>query len=251
MFLVKIFFLWSFVYASEEKETIFQVSTINALMEGVYDGDVTFSELKKHGNIGIGTVDDLDGEMIALDGKFYQVKTDGIAYMLNSKTETPFAIVTYFDPEFKTSLAREVNCKELNAYLDGLLESKNIFYAIKIEGKFKYIKTRSVPEQKKPYPKLTEAVKNQTVFEFSDVEGAIIGFWCPQYAENVNVPGYHFHFITKDRKKGGHLLECKIENVTIEIDDCNKMILDLPKTSDFNNADLNVSKQQELEKVEK
>ena len=68
--------------AEKDKDVLYQTSTINALLNGVYDGEVTFQELKEHGNFGLGTVDALDGEMIALDGKFYQIKTDGKAYSI-------------------------------------------------------------------------------------------------------------------------------------------------------------------------
>jgi len=106
----------------------------------------------------------------------------------------------------------------LQQYLDNLLPKKDIFYAIKIEGTFKYIKARNIPGQNKPYPQFSEVVKNQLIFEFNDVEGTIVGFWCPAYVEGMSVPGYHFHFITKDRKTGGHLLECQMQDVKIEID---------------------------------
>jgi len=153
-----------------------------------------------------------------LEGKFYQIKADGIAYPVDDSMKTPFAVVTFFEPDKSVLLDEASDYKELQQYLDNLLPKKDIFYAIKIEGAFKYIKARNIPKQNKPYPPFSEVVKNQLIFEFHNVEGTIVGFRCPAYIERINVPGYHFHFITKDKKTGGHLLECQMQNAKIEID---------------------------------
>lgn len=234
----------------ENRDVLFQTSTIGALLEGVYDGELTCRELKKQGDFGIGTFNALDGEMIGLRGKFYQIKADGVAYPARDSMKTPFAVVTFFEPDKSVLLDRAVDYKELEQYLDKLLPTKNIFYAIKIEGDFKYIKTRSVPRQNKPYPPLVEVVKNQTIFEFRNVKGAIVGFRCPAYVAGINIPGYHLHFITENRKAGGHLLECQMQNVKIEIDYTSEFYLALPQSGAFYRTDLIRNRQTELEKVE-
>ena len=235
----------------KDKDILFQASTINALLEGVYDGDITYEVLKKHGDFGIGTFNALDGEMIGFGGKFYQVKTNGIAYPVGNSQKTPFAVVTFFDPDKTVSLDNPIDLNQLEKYLDSLLLTKNIFYAIKIEGDFKYVKTRSVPRQQKPYPRLVEVVKQQTVFEFHNVKGTIAGFWMPAYIKGINVPAYHLHFLTEDRKSGGHLLACQLKDVEIEIDYTSNLYLVLNKQGKFYKVDLTKEKQTELEKVEK
>jgi acetolactate decarboxylase len=202
----------------ENKDVLFQVSNMNAILEGVYDGEITYGKLKQHGDFGIGTFDGLDGELFALEGEFYRIKADGKAYPVDDSMNTPFAVVTFFEPDKSVLLDKAFNYKQLQQYLDNLLPAKDIFYAIKIEGTFKYIKARNIPKQNKPYPQFNEVVKNQVIFEFHNVEGTLVGFWCPAYVEGINVSGYHFHFITKDKRMGGHLLECQMENVKIEID---------------------------------
>jgi len=199
----------------DSKDGLFQASTINALLAGVYDGDMTFRTLRQHGDFGLGTVNALDGEMIGLDGKFYQIKTDGKAYLIPDTMKTPFAEVTFFNPDTTLKIRESIeNYDQLKSYLNRLLSIKNIFYAIKIEGTFSYIKTRSVPGQKKPYPLLVNVVKHQATFEFHQVKGTMVGFWCPAYVKGISVPGYHFHFITADRKAGGHVLASSMQNVT-------------------------------------
>jgi len=202
----------------ENKDVLFQVSTMNAIFRADYDGEITYGELKQHGDFGIGTFDALDGELFALGGKFYRIKADGIAYPVDDSMKTPFAVVTFFEPDKLVLLDKASDYKQLQQYLDNLFPAKDIFYAIKIEGTFKYVKARNIPRQNRPYPQFSEVVKNQTIFEFHNIEGTMVGFWCPAYLEEINVPGYHLHFITKDKKTGGHLLECQVQDVKIEID---------------------------------
>ncbi len=187
-----------------------------------------FGELKEHGSMGIGTFNALDGEMIvSLDGIFYKVRSDGKVYKVKDSEKTPFAVVTFFLADIVKNSGPVENYDDLKVALDGLIPSDNIFYAIQIEGEFDYVKTRSVPAQKKPYPLLAEVVEHQSVFEFNNVKGTILGFRAPPYVKGVNVPGYHLHFINEDRSSGGHLLACTISEARIKIDssDSFKMIL--------------------------
>ena len=234
-----------------EKDALFQVSTINALLAGVYDGEITFQELKQHGDFGIGTFNALDGEMIAIDGNFFQVKSDGIAYVVKDSEKTPFAAVTYFKPDKFFVLNNIRSFDQLEKQIDNVLPTKNIFYAIRIDGVFDYIKTRSVPKQKKPYPPLLEAVKHQTVFEYKNIKGTIAGLWCPSFVKELNVTGYHFHFIDEDRKAGGHLLECKFKEAKVFIDYTSSFYMVLPESSDFFRKDLQEGKEGQIHKIEK
>ncbi|MEM4245439.1 MAG: acetolactate decarboxylase [Candidatus Nanoarchaeia archaeon] len=230
---------------------IFQNSTINALLEGLYDGDITFEELSNYGNLGLGTFNNLDGEMIALDGEFFKIKADsGQVYYALRTEKTPFSVVTHFSPDTSIILIESMSFNQLQDFLSKNLPSQNIFYAFRIEGLFKYIKTRSVPRQSKPYPRLVEVVKRQPIFEFHDIDGYLVGFYFPEYMKDINVPGYHFHFISRDKKKGGHLLECQTVKIKIDIDHILGFQMILPDRSEFRNMDLS-SKNAELNKVER
>jgi acetolactate decarboxylase len=204
--------------STANRDVLYQISMYSVLAEGGYDGDVKYKDLKHHGDLGIGTFDNLDGEMIALAGEFYQIKADGKAYPAQDSMEAPFAIVTFFKPDKAVSLDNISDYEQLKQRLDSVLPAKDIFYAIKIAGDFEYIKARSIAAQTKPYPSLDEALKGQTISEFRAVEGTLVGFWCPSYVDEINVPGYHFHFITADRENGGHLLDCQIQSAQAEID---------------------------------
>jgi len=239
------------VHHGQRTDTLYQTSTIDALMEGVYDGTTSFGELRKNGDFGIGTFHALDGEMIGLDGAFYQVKADGTVLDVADDARTPFAVVKFFTPEKVFTISGSRDLEGLMRELDALLPTRNAFYAIRIEGTFPRIKARSVPAQRTPYPGLAEAVKNQSVFEFSRIRGTIIGFRSPDFVRGINLPGYHFHFISGDRKAGGHLLDCRIENASVVLDETGDFHLVLPGSDQFRRSDLGRDHRRELDTAER
>lgn len=236
--------------SGDSRDTIFQTSTIGALMAGDYSGTMTFGELRRQGDFGLGTFNDLDGEMIGVDGTFYQVKSDGRANVVPERAKTPFATVTFFEADKTLSLDKPLGCKELKEFLDTVLPTKNILYAIKIEGSFGSVKTRSVPKQTRPYPPLTEVVKHESVFELKNIKGTMAGFRLPEYLAGINTTGYHMHFISRDKEAGGHVLDCTASNVSIGIDYSNYLQMSLPETTGFYNADLKRTDNSKVNKVE-
>jgi acetolactate decarboxylase len=235
---------------SVKYDQLYQISTLPALMEGGYDGETTFGDLKRHGDVGIGTFNRLDGEMIEVDGLFYQIKADGKAYPVDDKQKTPFAAVTFFENDRSFAISKPMKLAELTAAIDQTLPGENIFYVVRIKGAFSYVKTRSVPAQVKPYPPLSEVVKDQSVFELRDLQGVIIGVRCPAYVSGVNLPGFHLHFIDNKRTVGGHLLDGVITAGTVEIDYIYDFYLKLPQSGEFEKLDLDKDNQQAIKKAE-
>jgi len=231
------------------QQSITQVSTINALLSGVYDGVFPCKELRQYGDFGIGTFDALDGEMVVLDGVVYQVRDDGRVYIVDNGT-TPFATVTFFEPDYVEHVS-DMNYTELKEYLDAHIPTENIFYAIKIEGSFSHVKARSVPRQEKPYPPLVEVVKRESIFELGGVNGTVVGFRCPPFVSDVNVPNYHFHFLTENRTAGGHVLDLNITQATIQVDYIHNFHMLLPaQSSGFYSTELSNARGEELRVVE-
>ena len=222
-------------------DVLFQYSALTTLMAGVYDGDMTFGELKQHGDFGLGTFNTLDGEMVEVDHQFYQVKSDGIAYPVADDMKAPFAEVTYFGADQTIQVGDPLDCGHLQSFIDSRLPSLNVPYAIKISGVFTQLQTRSVPKQAKPYPPLAEVVKTQSTFQFSNVTGVMVGFRLPAYMSGVGAAGYHLHFLTEDRKAGGHVLSCQVQKVTVEIDTTGELNMVLPSDSAFYQVDLSTS----------
>jgi len=208
--------------------TLLQTSTIEGLLEGNYDGDVTFDELAKSGDFGLGTLDALDGEMVALDGAFYQVRADGRAYPVGGRTRTPFAVVTFFEPGPPQELEGPLDLAGLCSVVDGLIGETDGCCAVRVDGSFERVRTRSVPRQRRPYPPLAEVVEGQPTFELAGVGGSLVGFRFPDYARGLNVPGYHFHFITEDRAAGGHVLALRLVGGELRVDREADLRLELP-----------------------
>ena len=233
--------------------TITQVSTFDAILNGIYDGSVTLKNLLSHGNLGIGTYHALDGELILLDGKIYQVKADGKVYTPAMTQTTPFALVAKFKAEITTKVDRGSDYSALEKILNKAAAKQNLFWAVKMKGNFSKIKLRSVPAQKKPYPPLTEVTKTQPIFDLENIGGTIVGIRTPVYIKGVGVPGYHLHFISEDLKAGGHVLAFTLaEGTTAEIDMANRYLLVLPeRDKSFSQIDFSIDRSAEVGKTQR
>jgi acetolactate decarboxylase len=217
--------------------TLFQVSTSAALVEGVYQGAVRVSRLLSHGDFGLGTFVDLDGEMVVLDGVCYQVSATGAIAPVDGDQLIPYAVVTRFSAAFRADHQEIPNLDALVAACDRLRDSNNVFYAFRARGMFRAVKTR-VMRPVSEGTTLKTAASAQQEFGFEQLQGTLIGLWSPSYAASFSVPGYHFHFLSEDRQKGGHVLECRASDVEIEGCSINEMHVSLPETKEFLQADL-------------
>jgi acetolactate decarboxylase len=231
--------------------TIFQISTIDALLAGVYEGNFTCGELLGKGNFGIGTFNDLDGEMLVLNRKVYQVKADGKVYEPGAAVRTPFAAVCDFRPGIGFQIDSISDIQRVEKLIDQQAANQNLFCAIRISGRFLTIRTRSVPRQKKPFPPLTEVTANQPEFTLENVQGTLIGFRFPSYVKGMNMPGYHLHFISGDRTAGGHILSFTLVSGKCEIEVIHQFLLRLPEgDSAFAVTDLSKDRSGDLQKAE-
>ncbi|MEA3411957.1 MAG: acetolactate decarboxylase [Pseudomonadota bacterium] len=226
----------------KQPDTLFQVSTLDALLAGDYEGRASFREVKRHGDFGLGTFVALDGEMVAVDGVYYQVRVDGVATPVVDQELTPFAAVTFFDADDTFRVAGETGCTELHELLQERFPSGDLPYAIKVTGRFTKLTTRSVPAQEKPYPPLVDALQQQVAFNLSDVDATLAGFWLPAFLAGVNVAGFHFHAITADATTGGHVLDCLASDVLVEIDQTDELRVQF---SDSNRLHRPLSKHEE------
>jgi acetolactate decarboxylase len=217
------------LHAEREPHVLFQASTIGALLDGAYDGDLSFAELAEHGDLGLGTLNGLDGEMIALDGGFYRADVEGAIHPVRPGAKTPFAVVTRFEPTIDEEIGGPLSHRELLAWLDGLLPDGSPTCALRLDGSFRVVRARSVPCQHPPYRPLAEVVAaDQHVFEFADVEGTMVGFRFPTYAEGIEVAGHHLHFISADRSRGGHVLDSGATRLRARIDLSDDLHVELP-----------------------
>ena len=230
--------------------SIYLCSPVNALVEGIYEEKVRLSEVLKHGDFGLGTFDGLDGEMLILDGRIYHIFSDGKVAEVGDHELTPFAAVTFYRPVSHDDLDRELSHDRFMKWLDRLLPSPNLFYAVRVEGEFSHVKARSVPKQANYHP-FADVANQQTIFDFNDISGTLAGFYTPAFMSSVSVPGMHLHFLSDDRRHGGHVLTCAPRKIRAGIQFIRKLELSLPMTADYLNLHFRPSTDRDLDRVEK
>ncbi len=223
---------------------------VNAIVEGIYEERVPFSEIKRHGDFGLGTFDMLDGEMVMLDGRVYQMRADGCVAEVGDDALTPFACVTTFHAERHLEVGGELSYDDFLWRLQSSLPSPNLFYAFRIEGEFAHMRVRSVPKSE-CYVPLVEIARDQPIFELTDIRGTLAGFFTPDFMAAVSVPGMHLHFLSDDLAHGGHLLACRPRRVRVGIQALHTLELALPTTSYYLNWDFTRDVRGDLDRAEK
>jgi acetolactate decarboxylase len=236
-------------YFQVSHSTLYQVSTATALVEGIYQGAVRVRTLREHGDLGLGTFENLDGEMMIVDEHFFQARSDGSVKEVEDDVLCPFAVVTRFAPDSAIVLQKCPDLVHLVGQFDQLRHTDNFFFALRVDGHFSYVRTRAMCRTEEGVP-LVQAAAVQPEFEFHDIPGTLIGFWTPEYARTFNVPGYHLHFLSKDHQSGGHLLECAGSELRLQIQREGDYHVALPETEDFVKADLRLDPAADLAKAE-
>ncbi|MFM1887349.1 MAG: hypothetical protein RL026_2506, partial [Pseudomonadota bacterium] len=212
---------------------IYLCSPVNALVEGVYEERIPLPEVLAHGDFGLGTFDQLDGEMVILDGEVFQVDGEGAVRKVDAATaHTPFACVTRWRPLSTEIIEHGLDATGFEALLQALMPSPNLFYAIRVEGEFSLVEARSVPRQDS-YRPLVEVARQQKELQFANVRGTLAGFYTPAYMATLNVPGVHLHFLSEDRQQGGHVMSCAPRRVRVGLQIIRRMELTLPITLDY------------------
>jgi acetolactate decarboxylase len=215
------------VHAATGNAAVFQTSTLEALLHGAYEGDVTVAELAGRGDLGLGTFDALDGELIAVDGVVYRAAADGSVAPAEPGRRCPFAVITRFVPRLERELGA-LDFDALLATLDRDVPRTGVCSAVRLDGRFDHVRLRSVPAQRPPWRTLDEVLAEQRVFEASDPEGTVVGFRFLPGAAGLDIPGFHLHFISADRRFGGHVLSCGTRAVRARLDFDADLDLELP-----------------------
>ena len=236
---------------TKKPSPVYLCAPVNALVEGIYQERIPLSKIRRHGDFGLGTFDSLDGEMVMLDGCVYQITGDGRVHEVKEEdAATPFACVTFYAPASHDDLDEELDYADFLDWILRLLPSPNLFYALRIEGTFAHVKVRSVPRQEN-YRPLVDVAADQPVFELSEVEGTLAGFFSPAFLESLTVPGLHLHFLSNDRTQGGHLLECRPRRVRVGVQFISTLELGLPMSLDYLTWDFRRDIGADLDKAEK
>lgn len=207
---------------------LFQTSTIEALLAGAFDGDVTLSEILEHGDLGLGTLNGLDGELIVIDGQTWQANVDCDLIRARDSAKTPYAVVVPFDPGPPVVLPARLPYASLGDAIGYQLGGSRSPVAIRIDGDFDHVRVRSVPKQRRPYPPLAEAIAHEQLADLHDVRGSMVGFCFPSALDGIEMIGWHLHFANSSRTRGGHVLDFTLRAGTARVDDAAELEVELP-----------------------
>ena len=228
---------------------VYQSGPINAVMQGLFTGTVSCKELLKQGKLGLGTFDALDGEMIVVDGQVFQAREDG-SVVRKMECLSPFAVLSELPQDVPVSAVKDLNRDSFEQKLNELSGNLNGIDVIRLDGEFTSLSLRIAPRQKKPYPKLADAVKTQPVFSFSSIKGTIVGFRFPTYTNSLNVSGYHLHFISDDRRHGGHVFDFSLKSGRLRMQGAAGLKMAIPQDESFAKTILTPHSEEEIKKVE-
>jgi acetolactate decarboxylase len=223
---------------AERARTLYQTSTMSALLEGIYDGSVTIAELLEHGDFGVGTFNHLDGEMVVNEGVCYHLFSSGEARVARPDELTPFAAVTTFEADSRFDVVPPTSRADLLSLIDARLSSENLFYAIRVTGRFPTVSTRTAARQEAPYRPLATATDDEAERTLTGTAGVLIGFRTPDYEQGISVAGYHLHFLNEDHTAGGHAFDFVLEEGVVEVSTVSELRLSLPTSGPFLAADL-------------
>ena len=242
--------------AYARKPVFFQVSTLNALMMGNFDGVVTVGCLKRHGSWGIGTYEGLDGEAIVCDGHAYHAHYDGTAREYPNGSRLAFATVADFTEQAGTAKLADIeDIDGVKAELERLRraydDNDNAWALVALRGSYPHLRVRSCKKcETKPYPTFPELASNQHEHDYAHEHGWVIGVWTPAYLQGINLPGWHLHYLSEDRTRGGHLLELALDEVTGRLETYARFEMALPTNREFNKLDLTEDLSHETRAVE-
>lgn len=204
---------------------------------GLYDGGVSVRDVKKHGTVGVGEFDRLDGEIVGWNGQFYRVTADGKVSLTQDSDLLCFAMVSHFTPQHIVNSTKECTRSELEGRLENemrLIVGENWdskFYAYSLQGKFSSVVASAMPAQKKPFVPFSESLQSAKKFSFQNTNGIMIGFYNPPYMADIGIAGHHFHFLKYDLSGGGHVETFSFSNGIIEMEVIEQYLLSLKVTS--------------------
>ena len=233
---------------------IYQISTLQALMQGYFKEVVTTEKLLQYGDTGLGTFTDVNGEMIALDGHVYRADSMGNVTEAAPDQGVPFAAVAFMEEAVECEIEAGNTADALKAELNRLIDSDfglNSIYAVRLDGHFKSVKARSELGQHSQHIELSEVLKkNQTDFEFDDIDGTVVCLYFPDYMHGINAAGWHLHFVSADRTKGGHVYEVDYDKLICRRSQLHGIRIQLPTDKAYDTYDLNSVTQDQVKKVE-
>lgn len=233
---------------------IFQVATLQSLILGYFKKVIDVEELLKHGNIGLGTFENVNGEMIVVDGHCYQAQNDGKVIEVDKSTGVPFAAVETLNCDRVFEIDKADSIEQLKIILNNKIDEDfglNSMHIAKIDAHFSVVHARSESQFVSQHIELKNVLSNtQKDFSFNNVDGTIVALYYPDYMDGINAPGWHFHFVSSDRTVGGHVFELSLINAKVSIDKISSIEIKLPSDPSFDTYSLKHASNNDIKAVE-
>lgn len=220
---------------------IIQMSTIGALMSGYFKGDKEFPKSFSGQNFGIGCSEGVNGELTIFEGCAYEGTAEEITHILPPDVKIPFIQITNFQAK-QNYVIKDIDHKNASDHLNKFIEIKNIFVAVSFSGVVDKIKIRCPRRKKNKDRTVEEMQQSQVVNEYSNIKGTLVGFWTPEIFGRVSVPGFHLHFVDKDKKVSGHVLEFYAKEAVLCFEEKQSIEITNPSDSTYKNMELNLDK---------
>ena len=233
---------------------MYQVSTLQALALGYSRAVINVGELLQEGDTGLGTFEDVNGEMILMDGKCFRADQDGNVTVVSSETGVPFAAVAKLYGEQQFSLSNMPDITSVRNELTLKIEERfglNSMHVVRIDGVFETVDARSEAPYRSHHITLKEVLGHtQKAFLFENIRGSLVGVYFPDYMDGINMPGWHLHFLSEDRSKGGHVFDVSLREGMVKVDKITRIDINLPKDPAFDTYSLKQDLQAEIKTVE-
>ena len=212
---------------------MYQVSTLQALALGYSRAVLSAGELLAEGDTGLGTFEDVNGEMIVMDGHCFRADQDGNVTEIPPETGVPFAAVAKLYGEQEFLLKDMPDISYIRAELTRKIEERfglNSMHVVRIDGVFEKVDARSEAPYRSHHISLKEILgQNQKAFIFENIRGSLVGVYFPDYMDGINMPGWHLHFLSEDRTIGGHVFDVSIREGTAKVDKITNIYITFPK----------------------
>ncbi|WP_394844249.1 acetolactate decarboxylase [Pendulispora brunnea] len=221
-----------------KKAVLYHASFRTPYQAGVYEGVIPMERLRANGDFGLGATHENDGELVALGGTFWRSRADGTMQELGPNDTTPYAVMTFFRPERTLRIRGPITQQELEKKLDAELDPDHRIYAVRIRGRFVHVEAGNGEPQEKPYRPLEDVLREYQWRSYKATDGTLVGFRCPEYMRRFDRVGYHFHYLSDDKKAGGHVNGYAVDDVEVAIQELGGFTVDTPGHGDFYGADL-------------
>lgn len=233
---------------------IYQVSTLQALALGYTKSVITAQELLQNGDIGLGTFEAVDGEMIILDGVCYQAKQDGGVVRSEDSAGVPFAVAGSVNDGKRVKMEDMKDIEAIKSELTLMIDldfSLNSIHIARIDGFFDTIHARAGAPYRSQHVSLKNILsKTQKDFCFEKLYGTLVCVYFPDYMDGINAAGWHLHFISEDRKLGGHVFKAALSSGECVLQKIDKIEIQLPNDAAFDTYSLKSASNDEIKEVE-